>query len=104
MLQPDLITILVAFTVTTFTLIILYLIKGWSYGVKQEVEKSLPSSSNAVEIVLPKLELKGLDELRAAILEFKGRESSEVDELYEKLSAAKESIKKLMEELEGAER
>lgn len=104
MLQPDLVAILVAFTVTTLTLIIVYLIKGRSYGIKQEVEKSPPPNLNTIRIVLPKVELKGIDELRAAILEFKDRENSEVDELYEKLSAAKESIRKLMEELDDAER
>ncbi|PUA31046.1 MAG: hypothetical protein B9J98_08035 [Candidatus Terraquivivens tikiterensis] len=102
MLQTELVTIMIAFIVTTFATLVVYSVRSRGYRVYQEVKKNLQPNPETTKIQLHRIELKNVDELRAAVLEFKGRWGSEFNELNEKLSAAKESIRKLMEELEDA--
>ncbi|MCL7387676.1 MAG: hypothetical protein LZ159_03065 [Thaumarchaeota archaeon] len=102
MLHPDIIVIFIAFIVTTSTFVLVYVMRVRK--VEQKVEERPAPSSNTVKNTFPEVKLKNAEELRAAILEFKGRKSSEIEELFERLNTAKESIKKLMEELDDANR
>ncbi|MCS7135755.1 MAG: hypothetical protein RMJ14_03260 [Nitrososphaerota archaeon] len=100
MLHSDLIAILIAFIVTTSALIVVYVMQV--YKAKRKVEETPAPNPDTVKIEFPEVKLKDAEGLRTAILEFKGKKNSEVEELFEKLNTAKESIKKLMEELESA--
>ena len=102
MLHPDVIVILITFIVTTSTFVVVYL--TWAHKVKQKVEDGPASTPDTVKITFPEVKLKNSEGLRAAILEFKGRKNSEIEELFERLNTAKESLKKLMEELDNANR
>ncbi len=102
MLHPDLIVILIAFIATTSALIVVYVMRV--YKAKQNVEDRSVLNPDNVKVTLPEVKLKDTEGLRTTILEFKGRKNSEVEELFERLNMTKESLKKLMEELDDANR
>lgn len=102
MLHPDIVAIIVAFAVTTSAFVIVYVIRA--HKTRQSVEEPQVPNPETVKVALPEVKLKDIEGLRSAILEFKGRKSSEIEELFEKLNVAKENLKKLMEELDNANR
>ncbi|MEM1991862.1 MAG: hypothetical protein QXE40_01090 [Nitrososphaerota archaeon] len=102
MLPPDLMAIIVAFIVTTSALIIVYVMR--IYKAEQNVRDRPAPNPDTVKVTLPEVKLKDAEGLRSVILGFKGRKNSEVEELFEKLNTARENLKKLMEELDNANR
>lgn len=102
MLHTDLIVIITAFIVTTSALVIFYVMRV--YKARQGVWGRPVSNPDTVKVALPEVKLKDAEGLRSAILEFKGRKNSEVKELFEKLNMARENLRKLMEELDDANR